>query len=132
MTGLLAADQARQLQTALDAVGDDAAREAFLRLLEILETSQGAVILPADELLSTQAVADHLGVSRMTVVRLIDRGVIESAGAGSHRKVRASEVDRYLRERASSRRTALASLGQDIDADTPADEVVRTRRPSSR
>lgn len=127
MTGMLAADQARELHAVLEAVTDSAAREPFLRLLAVLETSPGAVVLPSDELLSTQAVADHLGISRMTVVRLIDRGVMEAAGAGAHRKVRASEVERYLRERASKRRAAVARLAQDIDADTPADEVIRTR-----
>ena len=127
MTGMLAADQARQLHAALEAVEDMSAREPFLRLLEVLETSPGAVVLPSDELLRTQAVADHLGVRRMTVVRLIDQGTIEAAGAGTHRKVRASEVDRYLRERTSKRRAALGRLAQDVDFGTPADEVIRTR-----
>ncbi|WP_203567218.1 helix-turn-helix domain-containing protein [Aestuariimicrobium ganziense] len=127
MSGVLADDAARQLHDALNAVADDAAREPFLRLLEVLETSPEVVILPADALLSTQAVADHLGVSRMTVVRLIDRGILESAGVGVHRKVRASEVERYLVERAAKRRGAIAELAQDIDADTAADEVIRTR-----
>lgn len=127
MTGLVAPDQARRLHAALDAVTDDASREPFLRLLAVLESSPGAVVLPADELLSTQAVADHLGVSRMTVVRLIDRGVIEAASAGTHRKVRASEVERYLRDRAARRRAALNGLAEDLPPDLPADEVIRTR-----
>lgn len=127
MTGLLAPDQARRLHAALDAVTDDEAREPFLRLLAVLESSPGAVVLPADELLSTQAVADHLGVSRMTVVRLIDRGVIEAAGAGVHRKVRASEVERYLRDRAARRRAALNGLAEDLPPDLPADEMITTR-----
>lgn len=127
MTGVLAAEQARHLHDVVDAVSDTAVREPFLRLLEVLETSSGAVVLPADELLSTQAVADHLGVSRMTVVRLIERGVIATAGGGSHRKIRASEVERYLRERALKRRAAVSQLAHDIGDDTPADEVLRTR-----
>ncbi len=127
MTGLLAVEDARRLHAAVDELPVKEAREPFLRLLEVLETSPGAAVLPADELLSTQAVADHLGVSRMTVVRLIDRGAIEAAGAGVHRKVRASEVERYLRERTAKRRAAVATLAGDIDADTPVDEVIRTR-----
>lgn len=68
--------------------------------------------------------ADQLGVSRMTVVRVIDRGAIDATGWGVHRKVRASEVERYLGERTVKRRAALAG---DIDANAPIDEVVRTR-----
>ena len=81
MTGVLAPDEARQLRAALEGVTDSAVRDAFLRLLAVLEESPAAVVLPADELLSTQAVAEHLGVSRMTVVRLIDQGRLEAAGA---------------------------------------------------
>lgn len=82
---------------------------------------------PAEELLSVEAVADHLGVSQMTVVRLIDRGAIVAAGVGVHRKVRASEVERYLLERKGKRHAALATLAGDIDADAPDDEAIRTR-----
>ena len=81
----------------------------------------------AVELLSAEPVADRLGVSRMVVLRLIDRGVLEAAGLGVRRKVRVSEVERYLRERTAKRRAALATLAGDIDAKTPADGVVRTR-----
>lgn len=127
MTGLLPVEDARRLHAAVDELPVKAARDPFLRLLEVLETSPGAAILPADELLSTRAVADHLGVSRMTVVRLIDRGAIEAAGAGVHRKVRASEVERYLRERSAKRRAAVAALAGDVGADMPDDKVLRTR-----
>ena len=87
------------------------------------ELVQGQV----DELLSVEAVADHLGVSQMIVARLIDRGAIEAAGVGVHRKVRASEIERYLLERKGKRHAALATLAGDIDANAPVDEVVRTR-----
>ena len=127
MTGVLAPDEARQLRAALEGVTDSAVRDAFLRLLAVLEESPAAVVLPADELLSTQAVAEHLGVSRMTVVRLIDQGRLEAAGGGTHRRVRASEVERYLADRKAKRRSALASLAEDIDFDTPSDEVVTAR-----
>jgi len=126
MSGALAVEQARELREVVERM-DSAAREPFLRLEEVLEESPGAVVLPADELLGTQAVADHLGVSRMTVVRLIDRGRLTAVGGGTHRRVRASEVARYLDERASERNAALASLAGDIDDETPVDEVIQTR-----
>lgn len=126
MSGVLAVDQARQLRELLGGVEDAAAREPMLRLVEVLEESSGAVILPAEEVLGTQAVAELLGVSRMTVVRLVDRGVLEAAGAGTHRRVRASEVARYVEERTAKRRAALVALAGDIDADDPADVVIST------
>lgn len=87
------------------------------------ELVQGQV----EELLSVEAVSGHLGVSQMTVARLIDRGAIVAAGVGVHRKVRASEIERYLLERKGKRHAALATLAGDIDADAPDDEAIRTR-----
>lgn len=99
------------------------------RSLGVPDMTKGGEVLQgrAEELLSVEAVADDLGVSQMIVARLIDRGAIEATGGGVPRNVRASEVERYLRERTMKRRAALATLAGDIDADVPIDEVVRTR-----
>lgn len=98
----------------------------MLRVVEVLESSGGVVVLPADALLSTQQTAELLGVSRMTVVRLIDRGELDSEGGGAHRRISAAELERYRRISAARRRTALSELAQDID-DTSPDRVVDTR-----
>ncbi|MGP9724762.1 helix-turn-helix domain-containing protein [Corynebacterium sp. AOP40-9SA-29] len=93
----------------------------------MLESSGGAVVLPADALLSTQQAAELLGVSRMTVVRLIDRGELTVAGGGVHRRVSAAELERYRRASAGHRRAALVALAQDVTEDTPPDRVIHTR-----
>ena len=63
MTGLLAHDEAERLRSAIaDALsglpGDttqapDPARAALLRVVDVLESSAGAVVLPADALVGT-------------------------------------------------------------------------------
>ena len=53
MTGLLSVEDARRLHAAVDVLPVKAAREPFFRLLEVLEKSPGAAVLPVDELLST-------------------------------------------------------------------------------
>jgi excisionase family DNA binding protein len=104
MAGAIAHEQAQRLRSALDGVfrelGDsldvsDSARDAFLRLVDVLESSAEAVVLPSDSVVSTQQAADLLGVSRMTVVRLIDRGELTVEGGGVHRRIAASELARY-------------------------------------
>lgn len=135
MTGAIAHDQAQRLRAALDQVLSDSrdsgasgsTREAFLRLIDVLEISPEAVVLPSDKAVSTQKAADFLGVSRMTVVRLIDRGELEADVGGVHRRIAASELERYHEVRSSRRRAALESLALDITEETPPDEVIRTR-----
>lgn len=136
MVGAIAHEQAQRLRSALDGVfrelGDsldvsDSARDAFLRLVDVLESSAEAVVLPSDSVVGTQQAADLLGVSRMTVVRLIDRGEVAAEGGGVHRRIAASELARYRVAIAARRRVALHGLAQEIGEDTPPDQVIRTR-----
>lgn len=136
MTGPIAHDQAQRLRAALDGVFrdsdgspevSDSARDAFLRLVDVLESSAEAVVLPSDAFVSTQQAADFLGVSRMTVVRLIDRGELSAEGGGVHRRIRASELARYRAVSTNRRRAALHDLAQEIGAGTPPDQVISTR-----
>lgn len=136
VTGAIAHDQAQQLRAALEEVLGEATgspgsiastRSAFLRLVDVLESSADAVVLPADAILTTQQAADLLGVSRMTVVRLIDRGELMVEGGGVHRRIAASELARYRTASATRRRNALHDLAQEVGDDTVADQVIRTR-----
>lgn len=135
MAGAIAHDQAQRLRAALDQVLSDSrdsgvsgsTREAFLRLIDVLEISPEAVVLPSDKAVSTQEAADFLGVSRMTVVRLIDRGKLAAEVGGVHRRIAASELERYHEVRSARRRAILESLALDITEETPPDEVIRTR-----
>jgi len=136
MTGAIAHDQAQRLRAALEGVFrdldgppdvSDSARDAFLRLIDVLESCAEAVVLPSDTLVSTQQAADLLGVSRMTVVRLIDRGELAAEGGGVHRRIAASELARYHAVSTSRRRAALHDLAQEIGEGTPPDRVISTR-----
>ncbi|MDQ6933864.1 MAG: helix-turn-helix domain-containing protein [Actinomycetota bacterium] len=136
MTGALAHDQAQRLRDAVEVMfraSDDvseasgSARDAFLQLVDVLELNAEAVVLPSDTLVSTQQAADLLGVSRMTVVRLIDRGELVAGGGGVHRRITASELARYRAVGANRRRAALHDLAQEIGEGTPPDQVISTR-----
>lgn len=137
MSGLIAHDEAQRLRAALeDALGmpgddeaevPDPARAALFRVVEVLESSGGAVVLPSDAFVSTQQAAELLGVSRMTVVRLIDRGELIAEGGGVHRRIAATELARYRVSSAARRRTALLELAGDIGEDTLPDQVISTR-----
>lgn len=131
MTGAIAHDEAERLRAALEQAlpgseGASSALDTFLRLVDVLEANPDAVVFAADSLVSTQEAADLLGVSRMTVVRLVDRGELASESGGVHRRIAASEVARYQAASARRRAGALRELAQEI-ADGAPDEVIRTR-----
>ncbi|CAM2921748.1 helix-turn-helix domain-containing protein [Skermania piniformis] len=136
MTEVIAHDQAQRLRSAIDdalnaSTDDDAAvsesvRTALFRVLDVLETSGGVVVLPADAFVGTQQAAELLGVSRMTVVRLIDRGELAEEGGGVHRRIAASELERYRVAARPRRRAALRELAQDV-SEGDADRVISTR-----
>lgn len=133
MAGAIAHEQAQLLRARLSEVlsesGEtpDSTRAAFLSLVDVLEASPEAVVLASDVAISTQKAADLLGISRMTVVRLIDRGELMSEGGGVHRRIAASELSRYRAASATRRRAALHGLAQEISDRCPPDEVISTR-----
>jgi len=133
MAGAIAHEQAQSLRVALDEVLSASpevsatAHAAFGRLVDVLEASADAVVLAADATVTTQQAAALLGVSRMTVVRLIDRGELTTEGGAVHRRISASELARYQADSSHRRRSALTELTQDIDGDTPPDRVIETR-----
>lgn len=132
MTGALEQAEVAKLQVVIDELAaahrlPEPVRSALAQLLDALEDSSAVVIFPADSFVRTSQAADVLGVSRMTVTRLVDRGDLAAEGGGVHRRISVRELDRYRTERAERRGTALRSLAQEIDEDTPADSVVETR-----
>jgi excisionase family DNA binding protein len=133
MAGAIAHSTATQLRAAVDDIlgahrdVPAAAAAAFLRLVDVLEASPDAVILASEQTVSTQQAAALLGVSRMTVVRLIDRGELGADTAAVHRRIPVSELARYQRETQGRRSAALDELAGGIDRDTPPDHVISTR-----
>ena len=95
-------------------VGPDGERlelppEVFEILREVVETlSQGLAITiaPHQMVLSTSEAAEILGVSRPTLVRLLESGKIPFEQPGRHRRVRLADVLAYG-ERARRQRAAV-------------------------
>lgn len=65
----------------------------------------------ADELTSTVA-ADTLGVSRPTLMKMVERGEIRSFKVGTHTRFHRNEVDRVREDRRLDRMAAFAELRQ--------------------
>ena len=133
MAGAIAHEQAQHLRAAVGEILRTSpevpatAVAAFGRLVDVLESNADAVVFAADASVSTQQAAALLGVSRMTVVRLVDRGELSAEGGAVHRRIFVSELARYQADSARRRRSALAELAHGIDDGTPPDQVIATR-----
>ncbi len=71
---------------------------------------QAVTVSPHNQTLTTQEAADLLGVSRPTVVRILDQGLIPYRQPGRHRRILLRDVLTYIEEQAHQRRAALDKL----------------------
>ena len=75
------------------------ARRSVEQLLTELAAGSTVHVVADDHDMTTQQVAELLGLSRTFVVRLIDNGKLTAYFAGSHRRVRAADALAYARQR---------------------------------
>lgn len=91
-----------------------------------LAAGEGITIVPQGMTMTTQQAADFLGISRPTLVRLLEAGDIAYDKPGRHRRVRLEDLVAYQANFRAERRAALrelqrASLGAKVQVGNPAD-----------
>lgn len=124
-------DLAAVLRTSAKLVGPDGTEielrgELYEALREVVAAlSQGLAIsiVPHSKLLTTQQAADMLGVSRPTLVRLLEDGEIPFDRRGRHRRVRVADVVAYRERARVERRAALAEMTRLAVSDDSYDTV---------
>ena len=87
-----------------------AVAEALAEVLEAAAAGELPLVLRASEDLTTTQAAAVLGVSRPTVVRLIDAGRLPAKIVGTHRRVTLGDAIAYRQDSASRRRSALEQM----------------------
>lgn len=103
---------------------------AVLRqVAEALSSGMGVSVAPLSAMLTTQEAADYLGVSRPTLVRILERGEIPMHKPGRHRFVRLQDLLAYQQRMQVERRAALDQMVTDAVRD---DLYARTDGPPPR
>jgi excisionase family DNA binding protein len=87
--------------------------DALLHVVTAMSQGQGVTIAPHNALLTTQEAADFLGISRPTLVKLVDTDQIPYERRGRHRRVRLSDLLEYQERSRSERRHTLDQLAQE-------------------
>jgi len=87
--------------------------EALLQVVTAMSQGLGVTIAPHNALLTTQEGADFLGISRPTLIKLLESGEIPFERRGRHRRVRLSDLLSYQDRSRSERGRVLDQLAQE-------------------
>jgi excisionase family DNA binding protein len=106
----------------------DEVAEVLLGVVNVLAEGQAVTVAPQHTTLTTQQAAEMLGVSRPTLVKLLEAGALPYSQPGRHRRVRLSDVLAYRSRIEREREQALDELAsRSQEAGLYADEVSRIR-----
>lgn len=115
-----------------------AAYDVLRQVVRAMERGASVSVEPIDRQLTTQQAADLLGISRNTLVRLLDEHELpfERLGESRHRRLRLHDVLAYRDRKRSDRRRRLDELTSqasedglyDIDAETYREALAQARK----
>ncbi len=89
--------------------------EVLRDVVTAMAQGQAVTIAPVHQRLTTQEAADLLGISRPTLVKLLESGEIPFEQPGRHRRVRLADVLAYRAERSVQARDALDRMVEIAD-----------------
>lgn len=89
--------------------------DVLRQVAESLSHGLGVTVAPLNALMTTQEAADFLGVSRPTLVRILDRGDIPMERPGRHRYVRLSDLLAHQERVRSTRADALTAMAAEAE-----------------
>ena len=87
--------------------------QILVQVVEALREGKVITIVPRTQRLTTQEAADFLGISRPTLVKLLEEGQIPYEQPGRHRRILFSDLLAYLERRGEERRAALDRMTEE-------------------
>lgn len=102
------------------------------QVADALASGSGVTVAPYGMMMTTQQAADFLGVSRPTLVKMLEENVIPFEQPGRHRRVQLRHLVEYKERFRGERRRALAELAaQTPQAAAPVADPSRIQRRST-
>jgi excisionase family DNA binding protein len=114
------ADDVQALRAALEGARDNVSvtlelpRKSAQKVLALLdaERTTGAVVVPIKELFTTTETATMLGLSRPTLMKLVESGEIDHVKVGTHHRIPAEAILAFQRARRARRDKAAEALAE--------------------
>ena len=98
-------------------------QDVLREVVNALSSGQAITAAPRDTILTTQQAADLLGVSRPTLVRLLEAGDIPFAKPGRHRRITLKDLIAYQSQIQISRRATIDAMTREAAQDDSFDTV---------
>ncbi len=89
---------------------------AMIQFAQLLAADKVVMLTPMNREITTQEAADYLGVSRPTVIKLLDEGKMPFTRPGKHRRIRFEDVQAYRDTVDAERDRALAEMTREAEA----------------
>ncbi len=83
------------------------------QVVDVMRQGKATLVAPQGLLLTTQEAADFLGVSRPTLVKLLENGAIAFERPNRHRRVRLQDLIDFQQRRRAERRVGLNQLTEE-------------------
>lgn len=97
----------------------------LLQVVEAMQQGRAVTVSPRSQSLTTQQAADLIGISRPTLIKLLDQGELNyQRAASSHRRLELRDVLQYMERRREQQYAALAAMSMDIDEDDDLEETL--------
>jgi len=90
--------------------------QVLSQVITAMRAGRAITVAPLAQRLTTQEAADLLGISRPTMVKLLDDGKLPFEQPGRHRRIRLDDLLAYRDERRRERSKALDELVRQTDA----------------
>lgn len=87
--------------------------DALVQVATAMARGQGVTVMPLNTLLTTQEAADLLGISRPTMVRLLEDGELPHEQRGRHRRILLADLLDYQQQMRQERREALERMAHE-------------------
>ena len=90
--------------------------DVLRQVADALSSGHGVTVIPQEARLTTQGAADFLGISRPTLIKLLEAGDIPFDLVGRHRRVTLRDVVEYRDRSRVDRRAALRRMAREGQA----------------
>jgi excisionase family DNA binding protein len=109
----------------------------LVKVVEDMREGKVITLVPRTQRMTTQEAADFLGISRPTLVKLLEEGRIPYEKPGRHRRILFSDILAYLERQRDERRAALDRMTEDASeaglySDKPEDYAAALKKVRKR